>query len=291
MVDALHLSTSPELFVLLLLSISIVAGTFGALLGLGGGVVIVPVLTLGFGVNIRYAIGASIVSVIATSSGAAATYVKDHLTNIRVAMLLEVATTIGALCGAILSTHVQEQQLFFVFSAILFYSAWAMLRKRHQEETAPVPNSDYWAQRLKLNASYPDHALGKEVSYTVTQVPLGFSLMFGAGIISGLLGIGSGALKVPAMDSAMKLPIKVSSATSNFMIGVTAAASAGAYYMRGDILPLVAAPVAIGVLLGSLIGTRLMMKWHSKRIRTLFIGVLIIIALQMGLRAFGIQVR
>lgn len=292
MVDALHLSTSPELFVFLLLLISIVAGTFGALLGLGGGVVIVPVLTLGFGVNIRYAIGASIVSVIATSSGAAATYVRDHITNIRVAMLLEVGTTIGALFGAILSTHVQEQQLFFVFSSILFYSAWSMLRKRNQEDvSSPVPKTDYWAQRLKLNASYPDRALGKEISYSVTNVPLGFSLMFGAGIISGLLGIGSGALKVPAMDSAMKLPIKVSSATSNFMIGVTAAASAGAYYMRGDILPLVAAPVAIGVLLGSLIGTRLMMKWHSKRIRTLFIGVLLIIAIQMGLKAFGIQVR
>lgn len=287
----MHLSTSPGLFELTLLLISIGAGTFGALLGLGGGVVIVPVLTLGFGINIRYAIGASIVSVIATSSGAAATYVKDHLTNIRVAMLLEVATTIGALTGAVLSTMVQERDLFFVFSAILFYSAWIMLRKRHQDEVAPLADAHYWAHRFRLNSSYPDHALGKDISYAVTHVPLGFSLMLGAGVISGLLGIGSGALKVPAMDTAMRLPIKVSSATSNFMIGVTAAASAGAYYMRGDILPLVAAPVALGVLLGSWMGTRLMRKLHSKRIRTLFIGVLVIIALQMGLRAFGIQVR
>lgn len=270
---------------------SIGAGVFGALLGLGGGVVIVPVLTLGLGINIRYAIGASIVSVIATSSGAAATYVKDHLTNIRVAMLLEVATTLGALCGAVASAFVPEKQLFFVFSAILFYSAWIMLRKRHHEEVAPLVNADYWAKKFRLNASYPDHALGKEIPYAVTHVPLGFSLMLGAGVISGLLGIGSGALKVPAMDSAMRLPIKVSAATSNFMIGVTAAASAGAYYMRGDILPLLAAPVALGVLLGSWIGTKLMMRLHSKKIRVIFIGVLAVIAVQMGLRAFGIQVR
>ncbi len=286
-----HLSTSPGLFELLLLLVSIAAGVFGALLGLGGGVVIVPVLTLGLGINIRYAIGASIVSVIATSSGAAAAYVRDHLTNIRIAMLLEVATTIGALTGAVLSTHVPERQLFFVFSAIIFYSAWVMLRKRHRDEATPPTDADHWAQRFRLNSSYPDHALGKEVSYSVTHVPLGFSLMFGAGIISGLLGIGSGALKVPAMDSAMRLPIKVSAATSNFMIGVTAAASAGAYYMRGDILPLVAAPVALGVLSGSLLGTRLMMKLHSQKIRMIFIGVLLVIAVQMGLRAFGVQVR
>lgn len=287
----LHLSSSPGLFELILFLSSVAAGTFGALLGLGGGVIIVPVLTLGLGINIRYAIGASIVSVIATSSGAAATYVKDHLTNIRVAMLLEVATTVGALSGAVLSTYIPEKQLFLVFSCILLYSAWIMLRKRNHDDITPLVDSDYWAKRFKLNSSYPDHAIGKEISYAVTHVPLGFSLMMGAGVISGLLGIGSGALKVPAMDSAMRLPIKVSSATSNFMIGVTAAASAGAYYMRGDILPLVAAPVALGVLLGSWFGTKLMMKLHSHRIRSLFIGVLTIIALQMGLKALGIQVR
>lgn len=302
MTDLLHLNSSPGIFELLLLLVSIVAGAFGALLGLGGGVVIVPILTLGLGINIRYAIGASIVSVIATSSGAAATYVKDHLTNIRVAMLLEVATTIGALSGAVLSTVVPERELFCVFSGILFYSAWVMFRRRHLDQSGerglplsnkvqPLASTDYWARRFKLNSSYPDHVLGKEISYSVKNVPLGFLLMLGAGVISGLLGIGSGALKVPAMDSAMKLPIKVSSATSNFMIGVTAAASAGAYYMRGDILPMLAAPVALGVLLGSMVGTRLMMRWQSQRIRVIFIGVLVVIAIQMGLRAFGIRVR
>lgn len=285
-----HPTTSPGAFEFLLLLVSVGAGLFGAILGLGGGIIIVPVLTLGLGINIRYAIGASIVSVIATSSGAAATYVKDRLANIRVAMLLEVATTLGALMGAIVSAFISERELFLVFSGILLYSAFIMLRKRHNDETAPLANVDYWAGLFKLNSSYPDRAQGKEIAYAVTHVPLGFLLMLGAGVISGLLGIGSGALKVPAMDSAMRLPIKVSSATSNFMIGVTAAASAGSFYMRGDILPILAAPVALGVLLGSWIGTHIMVRLHSRRIRVLFVGVLLVIAIQMGFRAFGIRV-
>jgi uncharacterized membrane protein YfcA len=284
----MHLT--PDSFELLLFIISVLAGVFGAILGLGGGVVIVPVLTLLFGVNIRYAIGASIVSVIATSSGAAATYVKDHLTNIRVAMLLEVATTLGALGGATLSAYLNARVLFLIFSLILFYSAGMMYRKRHHAvETGDKP--DYWAGKFRLDSTYPDHQLGRDVSYSVYNVPLGFSLMAGAGVISGLLGIGSGALKVPAMDTAMRLPIKVSSATSNFMIGVTAAASAGAYYVRGDILPELAAPVALGVLAGSWIGTKVMMRLHNDRIRNIFMIVLLLIAAQMGLRALGLQVR
>jgi uncharacterized protein len=282
--------STPSLFELTLFLIAIFAGFLGAILGLGGGVIIVPALTLLFGVNIRYAVGASIVSVIATSSGAAATYVKDHITNIRVAMLLEVATTLGALGGAVLSTHVDAKYIYVVFAVILIYSAVMMLRRRH-DDIAPLNQADYWAKRFKLSSSYPDHNLKREVEYAVTHVPLGFSLMIGAGIISGLLGIGSGALKVPAMDSAMRLPIKVSSATSNFMIGVTAAASAGAYYIRGDILPILAAPVALGVLLGSLFGTKAMVHLPSKKIRKMFILILIVIAVQMGLKAFGVNLR
>jgi uncharacterized protein len=274
----------PKSFELIILLISFVAGTLGSILGIGGGVIIVPALTIGFGINIRYAIGASIVSVIATSSGAAATYVKDHITNIRVAMFLEIATTIGALSGALLTAYVSPKFLYWVFSAILIYSAYSMFR-RHGEET-PLVQGDRWAEMLKLGSSYPDQ--GKEIAYEVTHVPLGFVLMLGAGLISGLLGIGSGALKVPAMDGAMKLPIKVSSATSNFMIGVTAAASAGAYYMRGDILPLLAAPVALGVLLGSLLGTRVMMNLPNKKLRLIFIFVLFFIAIEMGFKAQGI---
>jgi uncharacterized membrane protein YfcA len=278
---------NPAVFELALFSLSVGAGVFGAILGLGGGVLIVPALTLLFHVQIRYAVGASIVSVIATSSGAAATYVRDHVTNIRVAMLLEVATTVGALCGAMLSPYFPARVLFIVFSLILFYSALAMLRKRGDHTITET--RDRWALRLRLNATYPDR--GREIPYAVDRVPLGFTLMLGAGVISGLLGIGSGALKVPAMDTAMKLPIKVSSATSNFMIGVTAAASAGAYYVRGDILPLLAAPVALGVLAGSVLGTKLMMKLPSERIRQIFIVVLLLIAMQMGIRALGYEVR
>lgn len=279
------LAHHPSVFESVLLLISVGAGVFGAILGLGGGVLIVPILTLAFGVNIHYAIGASIVSVIATSSGAAVAYLRDHVTNVRVAMLLEVATTLGALTGAMISTYFSARVLFIVFSAMLFYSAVLMLRKRGGDHVI-TQSKDWLANKLRLNSSYPDN--GKQIDYAVTGVPLGFSFMYGAGMISGLLGVGSGVLKVPAMDSAMKLPIKVSSATSSFMIGVTAAASAGAYYMRGDILPIIAAPVAVGVLIGSHFGTRIMMRLHSNVLRKMFLAVLIAIALEMGLKGLGV---
>lgn len=279
---------NPSIFAASLLLISIGAGIFGAILGLGGGVLIVPILTLLFGINIHYAVGASIVSVIATSSGAAVAFLRDRVTNIRVAMLLEVATTLGALTGAALSTMVSTQILFFIFAVVLFYSCLAMYKKKKEEHLLTESN-DWLANKLNLHSSYPDHYLGKQVPYAVTNVPLGFSLMYGAGTISGLLGVGSGVLKVPAMDTAMRLPIKVSSATSSFMIGVTAAASAGVYYVRGDIIPIVAAPVAIGVLIGAQLGTRIMMKLSSKRIRKFFLVVLMLIAIQMALKAFGVS--
>jgi uncharacterized membrane protein YfcA len=284
--DWLHV---PSVFESALLLISIGAGIFGAILGLGGGVIIVPVLSLGFGINLHYAIGASIVSVIATSSGAAVAYLKDHVTNIRVAMLLEVATTIGALSGALVSPYLSAQALYLIFSLVLFYSALLMYRKR--ENHADTHSDDWFANKLRLNSSYPDHNLGKEIEYTVTRIPFGLCLMYLAGIISGLLGVGSGVLKVPAMDTAMRLPIKVSSATSSFMIGVTAAASAGAYYMRGDIIPVIAAPVAVGVLIGSRLGTRIMMKLSGGTLRRIFLGVLLLVALEMGLKGLGVSLR
>ena len=283
---------SPAVFEAFLLAVSVVAGVFGAVLGLGGGIIIVPVLTLLFGINIRYAVGASIVSVIATSSGAAASYVREHVTNIRVAMLLEVATTLGALGGAALSPYVSQRVLFLVFAAILFYSAWLMFSKKQGAgHKALRVRSSRLADIFRLNSSYPDFQLNREIDYVVTRVPLGFALMLGAGVISGLLGIGSGALKVLAMDTAMSLPIKVSSATSNFMIGVTAAASAGTYFTRGDILPILAAPVALGVLGGSWVGTRIMARMRAERLRGLFIGVLVLIAIQMALKGLGMAVR
>jgi len=271
---------TPLGFTLVTFGISIVAGVLGSLLGLGGGIIVVPALTLLLHIDIRYAIGASIVSVIATSSGAAAAYVRERLTNLRVAMLLEVATTTGALTGAYVGGIIGGRWLYVIFGLMLAYSALAMLRKRHDLAGEDVPR-DAIADKLKLHDSYFDPATGKESAYRVTHTPLGLVLMYIAGVVSGLLGIGSGALKVPAMDLAMRLPMKVSTATSNFMIGVTAAASAGVYFSRGDINPFVAAPVAAGVLLGATGGSHLLGRLKSSFVRGTFIVVLIWISLQM----------
>jgi len=270
-------------FELELVAICVVAGLLGALLGLGGGIIVVPVLTLFFHVPIRLAIGASVISVIATSSGAAAAYVRERLTNIRIGMLLEVGTTTGAITGAYIAGLVDARVLFIVFGLVLGYSALQMLRKRHDHSSTPVP-PDAWADRLRLHDSYYDQAEGREVDYRVTHTPAGLSLMYIAGTVSGLLGIGSGALKVPAMDLAMHLPIKVSTATSNFMIGVTAAASAGVYFARGDIDPFIAGPVAVGVLIGATIGARHLPRIGSGTIRVLFVAVLVAIACEMLLK-------
>jgi uncharacterized membrane protein YfcA len=278
---------SVGLFLLVMFGASFGAGAIGALVGLGGGVFIVPILTLGFDLDIRLAIGASIVSVIATSSGAGAALVRDRMTNIRVASLLQVATVLGAIGGAILAPHIGTRWLFLLFGGILLFSALPMVRKVSQDVPAHVVN-DAWADKLRLDSSYPERRLGKDVHYAVTGVPLGFVLMLLAGAISGLLGIGSGALKVLAMDTGMKLPIKVSSATSNFMIGVTAAASAGIYFWRGEVLPFVAAPVALGVLAGSVLGARMLVRFRSGTVRLVFTLVLAGVAIQMLLRGFGI---
>jgi uncharacterized membrane protein YfcA len=274
---------TPLLFTLVTFGISIAAGVLGSLLGLGGGIIVVPALTLLLHIDIRYAIGASIVSVIATSSGAAAAYVRERMTNLRVAMVLEIATTTGAITGAYIAGRVGGRWLFLIFGVIMGYSAVAMFRKRHQVATANVP-PDRWANRLALHDSYYDEAAGREIEYRVTRTPVGFALMYVAGIVSGLLGIGSGALKVPAMDLAMGLPIKVSTATSNFMIGVTAAASAGVYFARGDIDPFVAAPVACGVLLGATAGSRLLGRLQSNVIRLIFVLVLLWVSVEMLLK-------
>ncbi len=277
---------TPLLFTLSTLGISIVAGILGSLLGLGGGIIVVPALTLLMHVDIRYAIGASIVSVIATSSGAAAAYVRERMTNLRVAMVLEIATTTGALTGAYLAGLIGGRWLYVIFGVMMGYSALAMFRKRHEQAGVDVPACAL-ADRLGLHDSYYDQAAEKEIAYRVAHTQLGMALMYVAGVVSGLLGIGSGALKVPAMDLAMRLPIKVSTATSNFMIGVTAAASAGVYFARGNIDPFIAAPVAAGVLVGATIGSHLLGKLHSHRIRAVFVIVLLWVSAQMlwkGLR-------
>lgn len=270
---------TPLAFVLIVFAISLCAGFLGSLLGLGGGLIVVPALTLILGVDIRLAIGASIVSVIATSSGAAAAFIRDRLANIRVAMFLEVGTAAGAISGAYLAGIFPPRILFVLFGLIIAYSAFAMIRgrKKSAEEIEAGP----WAVRLQLRSSYYDDAANEQVEYQPIRARLGLALMYVAGTVSGLLGIGSGALKVPAMDLAMALPIKVSTATSNFMIGVTAAASAGVYFSRGQIDPFIAAPVAIGVLGGSYFGAHTLGRIGSRAVRVIFVVVLVIISTQM----------
>jgi uncharacterized membrane protein YfcA len=256
---------------------SMIAGFLGALTGLGGGVVLVPMLTLLLGVDIRYAIGASLVSVIATSSGAAAAYVREGISNIRIGMFLEVATTIGALVGATLATHVSGAAIATVFGVVLIVSAFLSRKGRTKAEQEAPP--DELATKLRLNGSFPENGATRD--YNVQHVPLGWGLMFVAGALSGLLGIGSGAMKVLAMDKAMKIPFKVSTTTSNFMIGVTAAASAGIYMARGYIDPGLSMPVMLGVLAGSLLGTRVLVKAETKWLRLVFSLVIVALGIEM----------
>ncbi len=270
---------TPFSFTLVTFAIAVCAGVVGSLLGLGGGIIVIPALTLLMGIDIRYAIGASIVSVIATSSGAAAAYVRERMTNLRVAMVLEIATTSGAITGAFVGGLIGGRWLYVIFGVMLAYSALAMLQHAAKADDQVPP--DPLADRLRLHGSYFDPALDRNVDYRVTRTWLGLILMYVAGIVSGLLGIGSGALKVPAMDLGMRMPMKASSATSNFMIGVTAAASAGIYFSEGAIDPLVAAPVAAGVLIGATLGARLLGRLHSHWIRVAFVVVLVVISLRM----------
>jgi hypothetical protein len=254
------------------------AGMLGSLTGLGGGMVIVPMLTLVFHVDLRYAIGASLISVIATSSGAAAAYVKEGYTNVRVGMLLEIATTLGALGGAYLAGRIGTAAIAVIFALVLLYSAYRSTKPLAEHVSAE--QNDPLAKRLRLASTYPTPN-GLQ-SYGVQAVPAGFGLMFVAGILSGLLGIGSGALKVLAMDQLMHLPFKVSTTTSNFMIGVTAAASAGIYLSRGYIDPSLALPVMLGVLAGALSGARVLSRANTKVLRRIFAVVIVTLALEMA---------
>jgi uncharacterized membrane protein YfcA len=261
----------------LVLLISAVAGFLGSLTGLGGGVVITPALVLLLGVDLRYAIGASLVSVIATSSGAASAYVREGFSNIRIGMFLEIATTFGALFGAYLTAKVPASAIGVIFGLVLLYSAYQSTRPEPPLHADSSP--DPWATRLRLSGEYPTE-MGLE-HYVAHRVEAGFALMFGAGTLSGLLGIGSGAVKVIAMDQAMRLPFKVSTATSNFMIGVTAAASAGVYMKRGYVDPGLAMPVMIGVVAGSFFGARMLAGAGTHVLRMLFAVVVAALAVEM----------
>lgn len=277
-------------FAIWLFTVSLGASALGGMLGMAGGVFIVPILVIFGHVDIHTAIGSSLISVIACSCGGAAPFLRGGLTNVRLAIVLEVATTLGALSGVFLFGVVPVPYLFFLFAVILLLSAQQMMARRGDPvSTSASTDSGQWTAMLRLDSSYPDRELGEMTAYRVHRVPMGMMLMYGAGLISALLGIGSGVLKIPAMDTALRLPIKVSSATSNFMIGVTAAASAGAYFVRGDIVTAVAGPVALGSVLGAGLGARLLMRLSNDRVRLLFVVVLVVLGAQMLLQGFGIH--
>lgn len=264
-------------FTLLLVIVAYAAGLLGSLTGLGGGLIITPVLVLWFGVNIYYAMGASLISVIATSSTSAAAYLKEGYTNLRIGMLLEVVAAIGAVIGAILTKWVPVGLIAIIFGVILIFSAYLSLRRN--EHLDEPKTSHPWAVSLQLEGTYP--VTGGKKAYTVQKVPQAMSLMGVAGILSGLLGIGSGALKVLAMDQAMKLPYKVATTTSNFIIGITAAVSAGVYFKHGFIDAGLTAPVVVGVVLGSYTGAKVLPKMNVKLLRAIFSVVVLIMAIEM----------
>src|SRR6201996_3283509 len=264
-------------FTLIVLIGSCFAGLVGSLTGLGGGFIIIPLLTIFLHVDIHYAIGASLVSIIATSSGSAAAYVKEGITNMRLGMFLEIATTIGAVCGAMLAMYIPTHLLAVILGSILIFSALLSLRKKAQQI---VQHKNEVAEKLRLNGSYPGP--DGTVNYSVSHVGGGFIVMLFAGLLSGLLGIGSGALKVLAMDSIMKVPFKVSTTTSNFMIGVTGAASAVVYLQRGYIDPSISMPVVIGVLAGAMVGSKILVNTKSSGwLRWFFVVVVLVLASQL----------
>lgn len=276
---------------LLLLFLGVISGTLGSLLGIGGGMIVIPVLTVMVGLPIRYAIGASVIAVIATSSGATIAYLRDDLLNLRIAMFLEIATTIGAITGAILTGIIHPLWLETIFGLFLLYSCFNMIQKlwgKGKANQTIVVHPDQWANKLKLNGSYYDKVSMSQNDYEVTHVPGGFAMMYGAGLASGLLGIGSGVFKVIAMDTIMKMPLKPSSATSNLMMGVTAAASATVYFFDGAIKPEIAAPLALGILVGAAIGTRIMQRIQPRVLRIIFVPILFYMGLQMFLKGFGV---
>jgi uncharacterized protein len=261
------------------------SSALGGMLGMASGLFIVPALTVFGHLDMHVAVGASLVSVIACSSGSAAAYLRARLTNVRLAVLLESGTTLGALTGVLLADLVPVRALDYLFAAIMLISAWQMYAKRVEHVVASTGLAERsGVVRPMLDSSYPDPATGREIRYTVGRVPLALALMYVAGLVSALLGIGSGVLKIPAMDMALRLPIKVSTATSNFMIGVTAAASACAYFVRGEIVTSVAAPIALGSVAGAVLGARVLMKVSSQRLRLFFVAVLVLVALQMFLQ-------
>lgn len=256
---------------------SVAAGIIGSLSGLGGGIVVIPLLSIVLGVDIHYAIGAALVSVIATSSGSAAAYVKEGIANMRLGMFLEIATTAGAVAGALISSAAPSSFIAILFGLALIFSAGNSLRKKEEQV---VEQSSPLAISLKLPSDYPNNK-GEKINYGTKNVVGGFGMMGLAGMLSGMLGIGSGAFKVIAMDTIMKIPFKVSTTTSNFMMGVTALASCVIYIQKGYIVPDICLPVMIGVLSGAIIGSKILMSTDPKKLRTFFAVIIFFLAANM----------
>ena len=285
-----------EVYLILMLLTSIGAGVLGALVGIGGGILITPILTVGFGVPVQYAIGASIVAVIGTSSGAASAFVKDRISNFNIGTLLNVGTTIGAVLGAVLSIYLigggWKWVIYIAFGGIMLFSAYDMYLKLRSERRHSAIGANlapnYLADKLELKGSYYDSALKQKVSYVATSVPKGIGVMFCAGMLSGLLGIGSGALNGLCMDGCMKLPFKVSTTTSNFMIGVTAAASAAIYFLNGYVNLLIVGPVAVGIVIGAFVGARFAVRSKPSYLRVIFILVLVETGINMLQKGIGL---
>ncbi len=275
---------------LYLLVTALGASALGGMLGMAGGILVVPILTAS-GIDIRTAIAASIVSVIASSCASAGPYLRRGFTNVRLALVLELATTLGAVSGVMLTGLVPTRFLYALFAVILLVSARQMTALRGSSLEAPAePDPRGWGTVLGLHSTHRESPSGEAMPYVVRRLPIAMTLMYGAGLVSALLGIGSGVLKIPAMDTALRLPLKVSSGTSSFMIGVTAAASAGAYFVRGDIIPAVAGPVALGSVVGALAGARVLFAVSPKRLRTFFVVVLVLLSVQMLLASFGFRI-
>lgn len=270
---------------------ALLAGVVGSLVGIGGGLILTPVMTIIFDIEIKYAIAASIVAVIATSSGASINFLKDKISNVKIALFLEIFTSAGAVIGALLTGVLPESVLYILFSFILMNSLYSMLKKANFIKTIKkerVSREDSLAEYLEFNSSYYDKAENREIIYTAKNIKKASGVMLGAGLASGLLGIGSGVFKVMALDQYMNLPIKVSTATSNFMMGVTATASALIYFFNGDINPYIAAPVALGTLIGANVGAKIMQKINSHYIRLLMLVILVITIVNMLLKGLGV---
>lgn len=262
----------------------IIAGIVGSLTGLGGATVLVPVLTLFYGIPIIFATGASLVSTIATSAGSASAYTKQKITNVKIGIGLEIATTAGAIVGSLTAVYVYSNSfdwvIYIIFGLVLLISLIPTVQRGKYEEP-PLKPPDWSTKLFQLVGSYFDKRLGRKISYTGIRWWLAEIIMFFAGLISGLLGIGSGALKVLGMDWAMNLPMKVTTTTSNFMIGITAATGSSIYWYEGYIQVFIAAATAIGVLIGSFIGAKILMRITNKNVRWIFFTILSFLGIEM----------